>query len=69
MSAQGGRECLPRGCLFRGCLPRAGVCPGLVSAQGVSAQGVSAWGCLPRVVSVYPPVNRITDRCENITLP
>ena len=55
---------------------------GGVSAQKVSAQGdvclgsvclggVSAWGgCLPRGVSArYPPVNRMTDGCKNITLP
>ena len=39
-----------------------GVCLGGVSVQGVSAYG----GCLSKVT---PPVNRITDRCENITFP
>ena len=48
-----------------------------VSAWGVSAQGVSAWGCLQGGVSAPvhagihtpPPVNRIIDAYENITLP
>ena len=40
---------------------REGVCP-----RGVSAQGV----CLPPMhAGIHPPVNRITDACENITLP
>ena len=43
-----------------------GVCPGGVSAQG----GVV---CLPGGVCLWlrqtPPVNRITDRCKNITFP
>ena len=57
-----------------GCLPRGGVCqavwPG-VSAWGVSVQG----GCLPEGSAQWgvsathtPPVNKITDFCENITL-
>ena len=62
-----GRECLLRG----------------VSIQGVTAQGVSAQGgCLPRgclpkggvcpggcLPGTPTPVNRIRDRCKNITLP
>ena len=50
-----------------------GVCPGGVSAQGVSTQGVSDWGgmsargCLPDTPP--PPVDRMADACENITLP
>ena len=53
--------CLSEGCLPRGCLPRGvsvqgGVCPG----EGVVCPG----GCPPP-----PPVNRITNGCENITLP
>ena len=57
-----------------------GVYPeGWVSAQGVSARGVSAkvgvclGGCLLggfQCSKIWrPPVNRITDACENITLP
>ena len=41
-----------------GCLP-GGVCPG----------GVCPGGCLPRGGVHLPPVNRITDRCKNITFP
>ena len=53
------------------------VCGG--GGGGVSAQGVvSAWGvsaeeggnvCPGRGVCHTPPVNSITDACENITLP
>ena len=61
-------------CISVGCVQSAAVAEclvGGVSAQGegsvclggVSTQGVSAWG-------VYtPPVNRMTDRCKNITFP
>ena len=42
-------------CLW-GCLPR-GVCPG----------SVCPGGCRPRGGVHLPPVNRITDRCKNIT--
>ena len=56
----------------------AGVCPEGVSAQGVSAQGdclpsmhLGGGGvCLPQCILGYTPSpNRITDACENITLP
>ena len=70
-------ECTcPRGVPAQGglCLPR-----GAVPAWG----GVPAWGCvyllgvyLPRGCTYWgctcpgtPPVNRMTDRCKNITLP
>ena len=59
------------GCLLWGCLLLGGVCSHGVSAPrggvfrsrrvGVSAEGE---GCLS-----LPPVNRMTDRCKNITLP
>ena len=65
-----GEGCLPRGgvclegvcprgmsaqggCLARGCLARGSVCPGEVCAQGG--------------VHLHPPVDRMTDACENIT--
>ena len=55
MAVSEGGRCLPRGCLpWEGCLPR---------------------GCLPRGRGVcsgglhYPPVDRTTDACENITFP
>ena len=56
MSAQGvsAREGVSAG----GGLPR-----GEVSVQGMSAQGPQMW--LPDTLSV----NRMTDRCKNITLP
>ena len=69
VSAQEGGVCPGGGCLLRrGCLPgrgvsaqEGGVCPEGVSAQG----GVCPEGCL----SDTPPVDRMTDACENITLP
>ena len=42
---------------------------------GVCPRGVSVWGCLPRghvsqhALGQTHPMNRITDRCTNITLP
>ena len=42
------------GCLSGGVSAQGGVCPGGVSAQGGVCQ---------------TPLNRITDRCKNITLP
>ena len=63
-----GGGCLPGGVSAqRGCLPRGGVCPGVCLPGGVSAQGagVSAGVCLADT----PPVDRMTDPCENITLP
>ena len=55
-----------------------GVCSGGVCSQGVSALGGSAPGGVSALGGVYsggcevppfPPVNRITDACKNITLP
>ena len=71
----------PGGCLPGGCLPRWVSAHG-VFAQGVSClpRGVSAQGCLtgggglPRGYfpsacwDTCPPVNRMTDACENKTL-
>ena len=60
-------ECLPRGCLPRGqCLPRGGCLP-----RGCLPRGVSAGGdiCPGSVWQTPLPVNRMTDRCKNITLP
>ena len=51
------QHALPGGCTCQGGVPAWGVyLPGGVPAQGVPAQ-------------VLPPVNRMTDRCKNITLP
>ena len=55
-----------QGRLPRGCLPRG------VSAGGCLPRGCLARGCLLRVfchTHPLPPVNRMTDTCENITLP
>ena len=50
--------CLPReGCLPRVCLPKGAVCP-----EGCTPCRLQAW--------IHPLlVNRITDRCKNITFP
>ena len=68
----------PGGCLPRGCLPK-GVCLGegvcLGSAWGCLSRGCLPGGCLPRGLYTLPgpkadtPLNRITDRCKNITFP
>ena len=74
------RGVFPGGCLSRGCLPRGrcltgGVCLG-VSAQGCLPGAVcpgsacQSRGCLPRGCLPDPPlVNRMSDRCKNITFP
>ena len=67
VSAQGSvclGVCLPRGCLPRGPCPWS-VCPGGCLPKGVSTKGVSARGCVWQT----PPMNRMTDKCKNITLP
>ena len=52
----GGGVCMWAGVLpGRGCMPSGGVCP-----VRVSAQGGRGWQT--------PPVDRMTDTCENITL-
>ena len=54
-----------------GCLHRGGVCQEGSAQGGVCLGG----GCLPRGVCIpactgaAPPVDRMTDRCKNITLP
>ena len=59
------------GCLSRngvcpgGCLPRGVSAQGGVSARGVSAQGVYVSQHVLRQTS--PTVDRMTDRCKNIT--
>ena len=61
------RNCLPGGCLARGCLPRGCLAGGVFAQGGV---GVCPGGCLPGgACARHPPVNRMTDTCENITLP
>ena len=66
--------CSPGGVCSRGGVCSGGVCCGGVSGPGgclvlggclVPGGGcVCSWGCVR-----YPPVNRITDACKNITLP
>ena len=64
VSAQG--RVSPRGVSVQGGLPR-GVCPG-GCLPGRCLPG--GRGCLPQCMLGYtPPVNKITDACENITLP
>ena len=62
MSTQGISVCLGGGgvCLSGGgvCLSGGGVCLGGVCREGVPRQG-----------GRQPPVNRIIDRCKNITFP
>ena len=58
-------------CIPVGCVPSAAVAvscgglPGRCLPRGVSAQE----GCLPWGGVCQTPLNRITDRCKNITLP
>ena len=59
MSSRGRARCLPSGgCLSRGWLPRGSLPQGKYLPGG---------GCLGRQPPY--PVNRITDRCKNITFP
>ena len=66
-------ECLTGGSDWGGVSDWGNVCPGGV-CQGVPARGcpwswgVSAWSGTPPS-HARPPVNRMTDACENITLP
>ena len=54
-----------------GCLPMEGVCPGrCLLRRGVCWGGVCPWGFCPSACwDTHPPVDRMTDRCKNITLP
>ena len=55
-----------------GCTCLGGTCPGCTCQGGCTCQrGVPARGVpggVPAQV-LHPPVNRMTDRCKNITLP
>ena len=58
------QECIPVGCVPAARRPYSGVCFG-------GGWGVSAWsrgGGIPACTEADPPVNRMTDRCKNITL-
>ena len=57
------QECIPVGCVPSAAVAIT-VCPGGGSAQGGGVcPGESVYG------GVHPPVDRMTDRCKNITLP
>ena len=61
MSARGGGVSAREGCLLRGSAQDGGVCPGWCLPGGDV--------CLGRVCQTPPPpVDRMTDRCKNITL-
>ena len=73
VSAWGGWGVCLRGVCLRGvclgvsakgrCLPRGDFCPG-----GVCPRGVCSGGCIPVCTEAdTPPVDRMTDRCKNIT--
>ena len=47
-------------------MPGGAVCPGRVSAPG---RGCLLGGSAPMHAGIHPPVERMTDVCENITLP
>ena len=70
--------CLPRGLSARGgvCPGGGGVCPGgICPGRGCLSRGVSPVGVCPGGVypsmhwGRHPPVDRMTDRCKNITFP
>ena len=41
---------------------------GLLPVGGLLLGGVCSWGGIPACTEADPPVNRMTDRCKNITL-
>ena len=53
-----------RGCLFQGVCSRGGVS----ALGGVSAPGVCGIPACTEADTPTPPVNRMTNRCKNITL-
>ena len=58
------QECIPVGCVPSTALA---VCWG--GGGCLPFWGISAWGCIPACTEAdTPPVDRITDRCKNITL-
>ena len=73
------QECIPVGCVLAARRPYAGICfpggwggllPGGVSAPGgwCLLPGGLLRGGIPACTEADPPVNRMTDRCKNITL-
>ena len=69
LSVQGvcAHGCLIGGVSAQGVVCPGGVCPGVCVPRGVCLGSVCPWGCLPGGVSVM--LNRMMDRCKNITLP
>ena len=76
------QECIPVGCVpsatvaFSGGVCLGGVCPGRclpreggVYPGGVCPRCLPRGGCLRGGLEYTPPVNRMTDRCKNITFP
>ena len=67
--------CWPCPVVYRGwCPPWRCMCPGGVQGGCVSRGCVSRSGCVQEVYlsmqwGRHPPMNRMTDRCKNITLP
>ena len=63
------QECIPVGCVPSA----AGRLGGRVSVGGCPPGGVCPGGCLPGGVCLggahLPPVDRMSDACENITFP
>ena len=55
---------LAGGSPWQGGLPARGVS---LAEGGLPGRGDG--GCFPAYTEAYPPVNRMTDACENITLP
>ena len=69
LACTGHERCVSQHALGReGCVSQLALGRG-VSAQGVSAQGGVYWGLPESVCHTHPPVNRMTDACENITFP
>ena len=57
--------CMQQECFPEGCVPPACLLTGVYLPRGVS-QGVCIPACKGETLR---PVNRITDKCKNITLP
>ena len=68
----GGYCLVPGECLLPGGVsaPRRGcLLPGGAWSWGVPGPGGLGGGGIPACTEADPPVNRMTDRCKNITLP
>ena len=65
-----GGVCSGGGVCSQGCLlPGGGSASGGVGGRSAPGRGVCPWGGgIPTCTEADPPVNRMTDRCKNITL-